>query len=69
ETHRAEFERLAKDEPAYLKRVHTLFAEEAFAPLRFNMALQLATAGALCVKILAAPHSVARRIPCNYALL
>jgi hypothetical protein len=36
ETHRAEFELLAKDEAAYLARVRTLFAEEAFAPLRFT---------------------------------
>jgi hypothetical protein len=36
EAHRAEFVQLVEDEQAYLKQVNTLFAENAFAPLRFT---------------------------------
>src|SRR5271157_5337448 len=38
EAHRTEFDRLWKDEEAYLARTHALFAEECFAPLRFTAA-------------------------------
>jgi hypothetical protein len=36
EAHRAAFDKLAKDEEAYMERTHALFAEERFAPLRFT---------------------------------
>jgi len=36
EAHRAEFEKLADDGPAYLQRSQALFAEEPFVPLRFT---------------------------------
>jgi hypothetical protein len=36
EAHRAEFEKLAKDEKAIQKRARELFAEERFKPLRFT---------------------------------
>ena len=35
EAHRADFDRLANDEAAYMQRTRTLFAEERFVPLRF----------------------------------
>jgi hypothetical protein len=38
EAHRTEFERLSKDEEAWLARTQDLFAEECFAPLRFTAA-------------------------------
>jgi len=34
--HRAEFEKLADDQAAYLERTRALFTEERFAPLRFT---------------------------------
>lgn len=36
EAHRADFEKLANDEQAYLQRARALFAEERFVPLRFT---------------------------------
>lgn len=36
EPHRSDFLKFANDERAYLKRTHSLFAEECFAPLRFT---------------------------------
>ena len=38
EAHRQEFARLLADERAYLRRIHALFAEDRFAPLRFTAA-------------------------------
>lgn len=38
EPHRAEFEALLADEPSFLERCQTLFAEERFAPFRFHAA-------------------------------
>src|SRR5271157_5514295 len=38
EAHRTEFDKLWKDEEAWLARTQALFAEECFAPLRFTAA-------------------------------